>query len=421
MYITNIQYPYKDSWDIKKYYCTFDLEGVDNTYANALRRIMLTDIKSIGFKTRPYNESDINIIKNETNMDNQILSHRIGFVPIHIEHPDQFDTGDYQFYINKNNTGNDIIEVTSQDFQIKQLSQNKNLSRKEVETYFPINPLTNEHIFICYLFPDKTGSGEAGGKLHFTAKATLKTARSDAKYNVAQTSFINKKDPIKVRKAWKEYYDNEKQNTTESKNVLEKRFQITESNRHFYTNEFGHPDKFEFFIESYTIPPTVVLNKAVDILHQKLSNFSNNLKSGNYNEVDIYASETDMNAFDVLIHNETYTLSALLQSYILKYFVEMKDIVTFVAYKKPHPLKNNILLRIALKEEQNNKENVVKVIDKCVQQLLKINQSLKTEVIKLPNVAKYLTESTKILSGPKVSRKTSNITLDDLETDSDSE
>jgi len=391
MHITNIQYPYKDSWDVNQNYVTFELEGVDNTYANALRRIILSDLKSVGFKTRPYDESDVSIVKNETTMDNQKLSHRIGLVPINIEYPEAFDVNDYQFYINKSNTSNEVIEVTSQDFKIKKLSKNEDLSSKEVKAFFPPNPITHEYMFICYLLPDKTGSGNAGGQLQFTAKASVRTARTDAKYNIAQTSFVNKQDPVTSNKAWKDYYESVKNTAAESKAILEKRFQTTDAKRYFHTDEYGHPNKFEFFIESYTvIKPLILLYKAIDILGHKLNNFNQNLKSGNYNEVDVYPSETDMNAFDILIHNETYTLASLLQSYTLKYFGEMKDIVTYIGHTKPHPLKNTILLRIALKEVQNNKENVIKVIDKCVEHLIKINSTFKKEVAKISIVSKYL-------------------------------
>lgn len=389
MKITKINYPYKDSWDIKKNYLTFDLEGIDNTFANALRRIMLTDIKYIGFKTRPYEESEINVVINETSMDNQKLTHRIGLVPIHIQYPEQFDIHDYQFYIDKKNTGNDIIEVTSKDFKIKKISHNKELTTKEVEAFFPSNPITDEFMFICYLLPDKTGTGEKGGKLHFTAKASIKTAREDAKYNIAQTSFINKQDPVLVEKGWKEYYDEHKEEATKA--VLEKRYRLTDAYRHFHVDEYGHPNKFEFNIESYTsIRPLVVLYKAFEILSTKLVTLNNNLKTGNYNEVDVYPSETDMNAFDILINNETYTVAALLQSYIWKYFGEMKDLVTFIGFVKPHPLKDNVLLRIALKEEQNNKDNVVKVIDKTIEQLLKYVQLGMKQLVKQSDVSSYL-------------------------------
>lgn len=415
MHISNIQYPYKDSWDVKKNYVTFDIEGIDNTYANALRRIMLTDIKHIGFKTRPYNESDVNIVKNETTMDNQKLSHRIGLVPINVTYAESFDVNDYQFYIDKSNSSNDIIEVTSRDFKIKQLSKNKDLTQKEVEEFFPPNPVTNEYVFICYLLPDKTGSGEQGGKLHFTAKATIKSARTDARYGIVQTSFVNKKDPSKVSKAWKEFYA-DKKDTDTPKAILEKRFQIIEANRHFYTDEYGHPNKFEFFIESYVnIKPMVVLHKAIEVLGHKLSHFNENLKSGNYNEVDIYPSETDMNAFDILIHGETYTLASLLQSYILRFYNEIKEFVTYVGHVKPHPLKNNILLRIALTENQNNKDNIIKVIDKTITQILKMNGILKKEVSKIPDVSKYLSGSTKTKSPSKDAKSL----VDDSDEDSE--
>lgn len=390
MKISKITYPYKDAWDVKKNYMTFELEGVDNTIANAIRRIILSDIKYIGFKTRPYQESDVNVVVNETTMDNQKLTHRIGLVPIHIEYPEQFDVNDYQFYIDKKNTGNDIIEITSKDFKIKKLSHNKDLSIQETKSFFPPNPLTGEYVFICYLLPDKTGSGDKGGKLHFTAKASLRPARVDAKTSIAQTSFVNKQNPELVEEKWKEYYEQHKE-SGESKVILDKRFRTTDAKRHFYTDEYGHPNKFIFFIESFvSIRPMVILYNSIDILISKLITLNNNIKTGNYSEVDIFPSETDMNAFDVLINAETYTIAALLQSYITLYYVEMKDLVSFIGFSKIHPLKDNILLRIALKEEQNTKDNVVKVLDKTIDNLIKILQAGLKQVAKNTDVSRYL-------------------------------
>lgn len=403
MYVSNINYPYNAQWDVNNRFMTFDLEDVDNTYANAIRRIILSDIKSIGFKTRPYNESDINVIVNETTMDNQKLTHRIGLVPICITHPENFDFDDYQFYIDKTNTGNDMVEVTSADFKIKKLSKNEVLSSEDTNKFFPPNPITNEHFLICYLTPDKTGTGESGGKLHFTAKASLKMARDDAKFNVAQTSFKNKRDPVKIKEGFKEYI---KENPGISKELAEKRYDITDADRYFHTDEYGHPNKFEFFIESYNvIPPSVVLYKALNILSTKLKNFINNLKTGNYNAVDIYPSETYMDAFDISIHNETHTLAALLQSYLWFYYCEIKKVVSYVGYIKPHPLQNNILLRIALVEGQNSKENVIKVLDKCVEQLLKVNNKIISEVVKIKEVSTYLTKEKKMTKSEDTDEK----------------
>lgn len=390
-HLSNFEYPYKDSWDVNKNFMRFELSGVDNTYANAIRRIIITDIKAVGFNTRPHNESNINIIKNETNMDNQKITHRIGLVPICIEHPEHFDVDDYQFYINKENNTNDIIEITSEDFQIKQISKNKDLSRDEVMKIFPPNKITDEYFFICYLLPDKTGLGNAGGKLYFTAKASIKTARSDAKYNVAHATLTNKIDIVKANKACKEYIANMHEKTGESKNVLEKRFEIGEMARYYYVDDYGHPNHFVFEIESYNIiRPIIILYNAMNILQHKFQNFITNLKSGNYNEVDIYPSETDMNAYDIKIQHETYTLSTPIQSYGLKYFGGDNGNIHFIGHSKPHPLKDEIVIRIALKEGQNNKDNVISTIEKIVQKLMQLNKTIIDETAKNSEIIKYL-------------------------------
>lgn len=388
-YITHVEYPYSKKWDKENKYVTFKLSNVDNSYANAIRRIILTDIKSIGFKTRPYNESDIVMVKNETDMDNQKLSHRIGMIPINIEYPESFDVNDHQFYINKENTTPEVMTVTSEDFMVKKLSTDKNLSREEVKKMFPPNVLTNDYIFICYLAPDKTGN-KTGGKLHFNAKASLRTARDDAKFNVALCAYANEQDPKKVEKAWKDYYEEEHKKTGESKEILRRRFDIGIAPRHFYTDEYGFPSSFNFFIEAFTsIPPMVVLHSALNILQQKITNFINNIANNNFEEVDIYPSEVDMKAFDFLISHETHTLVVLLQSYIWQLFGG-DNAVTFVGDVKPHPLQNKCIVRVALRPDINTKENATEIVVKTCKKLLEMNKMMIDTVASDPTVSKFL-------------------------------
>lgn len=396
-HVTNIKYPFQDSWNKEMNFMTLDLQNVDNTYANAIRRIVLTDLKSIGFKTRPYNESDINFIINETPMDNQKLSHRIGLIPIHVKNPELFDIHDYQFYINKENNSNETIEVTSEDFKIKQLSKNKDLPREEVKKFFPPNPLTNEYVFICYLLPVKSGSDESGGKIYFTARTSLKTAREDAKYNIAQCSFKNKEDPTKVEEAFLKYFEDEHQINGESMEVLRNRFNITEAQRYFSVDDWGYPNSFEFEVEAYnTIKPIVCFYKAMEILGNKLTNFINNIKANNTEKVEIKNSETDMSAFDIIIQKETYTLVALLQSHILRNYVEHKNLVKFVGFIKPHPLKNNVVLRVALEDGQHNLDNLRKLLDKATNELIKLNNDVMNNIQKQKHVMEYLNDMSQV-------------------------
>jgi DNA-directed RNA polymerase alpha subunit len=64
---------------------TFTLENVDVSVANALRRIILSEIDTFILKTSPYTENRANIITNTSKMNNEILKQRLSSIPIHIK------------------------------------------------------------------------------------------------------------------------------------------------------------------------------------------------------------------------------------------------------------------------------------------------------------------------------------------------
>ena len=68
-----------------RYTVTFTLSPTDVGYANALRRIILTGVESVAFRS-DINDlgktTDVNITKNSTPMTNEMLADRIGLLPI---------------------------------------------------------------------------------------------------------------------------------------------------------------------------------------------------------------------------------------------------------------------------------------------------------------------------------------------------
>ena len=62
----------------------FTMSNIDYSLANSLRRIILSDIPTVIFRTFPHNESKVDIIENTSRLNNEILKQRIGCIPIHI-------------------------------------------------------------------------------------------------------------------------------------------------------------------------------------------------------------------------------------------------------------------------------------------------------------------------------------------------
>ena len=85
-------------------------------------------------------------------------------------------------------------------------------------------------------------------------------------------------------------------------------------------------------------------------------------------EERIYISNSEciMNSYDVTIKDEDYTLGYIMQHYIYSLYqnTDNKD-VKYVSTNIPHPLENNLLIRIAL-ENSVDKENSISNIKKII-------------------------------------------------------
>ena len=99
-HITNIRYPYAKAWDKRNTYVEFEIGNVHFSTVNAIRRLMISSIKTVGFRTEPYSACDIKVYDNDTPLHNQFILHRISMIPINVAKPENFDVDDYLFIIN---------------------------------------------------------------------------------------------------------------------------------------------------------------------------------------------------------------------------------------------------------------------------------------------------------------------------------
>ena len=99
----------------------FTLSGVNVSLANALRRIILSEISCVVFKTTPYEENKCTIISNTTRFNNEIVKQRLSCIPIHIDDYEKVPLKNYLLEVNVENLTDTDIYVTSGDFKIKNL------------------------------------------------------------------------------------------------------------------------------------------------------------------------------------------------------------------------------------------------------------------------------------------------------------
>lgn len=324
----NYSYDLKDPSDKH----SFEIHDVDIAVINGIRRVILTDIPVpgiIGNET-----SSVEIIKNNGPLHNEIISHRIGLLPICMteDEIETFEDGTLQLELNVINEGNTMLNVTTADIKAK--LNGKDLTKKDLATMFPANQVTKSHILITRLRTNE--------QLHFKANVVKQTARYNSAFStVSLANFFYMQDPDLAAK---------------KENVLDKE-------RSYYTNKYGEANVIQFEIEPINklIGPKYLVNKALEIIISKLNNLVLNITSEDIggNGVSIKQFEDLSNTYEFSIQNEDDTLGNIVQSHIhTQYVREEKSALegihcSYVGYICPHPLKNELIIRITLDDQTN--------------------------------------------------------------------
>merc|ERR1711871_88625 len=117
--------------------------------------------------------------------------------------------------------------------------------------------------------------------------------------------------------------------STEQKQRIKKSFENFEAYRHFYKDKNGHPNKFNFEIESVgTLTVHQIMNYALDIIEKNINYFNMVVDSEN-DDIEISESLTVMKAIDINIKGHGHTLGNILQSYLFRNFIEEEDKLQF--------------------------------------------------------------------------------------------
>lgn len=349
----------------------FTLENVNVSIANALRRIIITDIPVVVLKTFPENENECTIFKNTTRMNNEIVKQRLSCVPIHIDDM-QFPIDTYILEINEENTEENIRIITTEHFKIKNIQNDQYLPRDKVKTIFPPNALTKQYIDILRLRP-KISDEIAGESIHLECKFSISSAKFDSMFNATSTCiFSNTPDNDKIESEWQK--EEQKLKSTlnnEEKLVIEKdNFMLLHGQRIFVK------DSFDFNIESIGIYPSITLiDKGCDILIEKFTTF---LKDIQENTELIYPSPTTIpNSYDIKLINEDYTIGNVLEFYLYSMFYETNKL-SYCGFKKFHPHDNYSVIRIAFHNPDDN-NSIINYINQVVNESINTFKKIKEQ------------------------------------------
>ena len=382
------QFNYTDAETLK-----FIAEDVDCSVLNAIRRIIIGEVPTIGFKTEYGRESDIKILKNTSALHNEFLAHRLSLLPVHYDYTkfDDFNPDKYLFVLNKQNNTNRIMDITTKDIQVKDVSKDPPtfVSEQLRDSFFPKDRITGDYILINKLKPSKSGIGEEGEQLDITMKPSMGIGNDNSLYCPTCVSvFTNLQDPEKVESEFQNLIERKNAErkgnplSKEEVNLHRKSYNTLEAQRYFYTDGRGEPNKFEFTIESDgRIPSHIILDMSLEIFKKHLQNFVNRID--NEQEVEIFNSDCIMNSYDVSVSGEDYTLGYLLQYYVYKLYQNVENpVVKYVASNVPHPLVDKLVFRIGMIDGTTKPEILRKMLkntcEVIINQISKLKQSVKT-------------------------------------------
>lgn len=313
-------------------------KNIDLSIINAIRRVIISEIKNVGFHFDPNDftePKDITIIKNNTPLHNEFIQHRISLIPINvnIDELNNMNIDDYTFEINKTNNTGSLLNVYSSDINV--IDSNNNVLNDLSKRFFPPDPISKDHILITKI------NSKDNSKFILKAKATKdipKNATSFGMVSKCAVEFI-----VDETVAAREMIKFIETNTTKmSVDELKHQFKTIERERHYYRNKYREPNYFKMsVISECSIPSTYIVSLAINVLKSKIQKFKDT--------EHIIINNNQL--YSIIVINESHTLGNLFQSLCFNNFVREPSIddkyaLKFIGYNQPHPLEESILIKI---------------------------------------------------------------------------
>ena len=347
----------------------FTLSNTAYPYANTLRRSVMTLVSGVAFRSDPpgivVENSDIKVLQNDSNTQpNELLAHRISLIPIHGVDPDTFDADRYVFKIDIENTTSNPMDVTAADIKVYERRKAADLSESLIEIpgkdFFVPNPLTRDTCLITSM-PAKRSSLVPTLKVEM--RATVGLGREHARFiPTCQSSYGYTLDTNTERRnayfeKWLVTHKNvEPESLKEDekrRGELDREFKTMQIQRIFKVDEKGDPNSFDFQIESIgPMAPRAIIERALIGLVKMCEPYIG-LDNGDLPPtISVTPSDSQMPGFDFLIKGEDHTFGNMIQTWLVDNHVDGEAIprISFAGYKIPHPLKDEMLLRIGVED-----------------------------------------------------------------------
>lgn len=352
---------------------TFTMDNTNVSVANGLRRTIYSDIETVVFKCNPYKESLVNIEKNNTQLNNEVLKQRLECIPIHITDP-KAPLDRLEVHIDEKNDSDTMKYITTKHFKVYDVNTKTYLSETQRETIFPANNFTKDYILFARLRP-RISKDIPYEHIKITAKLIRSTAGKNGAYNVTSTcAYGPSVDVAKQDEMWKK-----KEEKLINDGVSQE--EISLEKKSWYVHEGQRvvlKNSFDFIIETLGIYKNVyIVKEACTVINNKLKKIINNVENKAFT---IKNSKSNIaNAHDIILYNEDYTIGKIIEYVLYENYFRVGDL-TYVGFIKEHPHDDYSIIRVAFPKQTNDNTELYKMIQDSCKILIKIYEKISNDI-----------------------------------------
>jgi DNA-directed RNA polymerase subunit L len=343
----------------------FTMENADVSTANALRRILLSEIPCVVFRTDARLDTTENTVfhANTTRHHNEILKQRLRCIPISVPSTHKITDFDYSMYrceVKEKNTSGTTKYVTTGDFKVVEKATGK-VDDALTKLMFQPDKRSGDYIEFARLLPKVVDYTE-GEELHVSIEMHISTAEQDSAYNVCATcAYGCTPDAMKQDDAWKALSEPNPESGAGAGAAA-----VVESERNWRllsAQRIVKPNSFDFVVETVSLgvySNGELVRKACDCMKIKCEKFIESIRDADADTPNVVdANVTIPLAYNIVLRREGYTLGKALEHIIYSkhYFGDRS--LTFCAFKKMHPHDVDSFIQVALQTDTEN--NVAQV------------------------------------------------------------
>lgn len=310
----------------------FRINNINVSLANALRRVILSDIPTFVFRTNPYEQNKVTFFTNTSRMNNEILKQRLNCVPIHIKDMN-FPYQNYSVVLDVTNDTDSTITVSTKHFKVLNKETGDFISQDDVHKIFPPNSLTGDYIDLVRLRP-KLSEGLDGESIKLSADLDIGTSGEDGAFNVVSAcSYEMTVNQELINYAWKEKESQirkENKDATDINDIIEyarKDFLLLDAKR------IVIPNSFDFIVETVGVfENSEIISKACEIIIERLRKASNAITQDTTN---IEKQPGDF--WMVRLENEDFTITKIIEYILYSSHFEGDGLLDYCASSRQHP------------------------------------------------------------------------------------